>query len=86
MNFASEENIIHQIPFPAVTICNEMKISRSFFNYSETLRKDINQTTPDEEKKRKLQYMSLLCKERTAIPKINYTDENFYSFLKKVIN
>lgn len=42
VNFASEENNIYEIPFPAVTICPEVKISRSLFNYTENLRKVIN--------------------------------------------
>lgn len=33
---------------------------------------------------RNLQYMSLLCSNDEKIPKINFTDENFYTFLKKV--
>ncbi|KAJ8943544.1 hypothetical protein NQ318_023055, partial [Aromia moschata] len=50
VNFASEEQNIYEIPFPAVTICHEVKISRPFYNYSKNLKAvaDGENLSPDE--------------------------------------
>lgn len=50
VNLASEESNIYEIPFPAVTICHEVKVSRSYFNFSDTLKKLINKEEVNEEK------------------------------------
>ncbi|KAJ8916851.1 hypothetical protein NQ315_005858 [Exocentrus adspersus] len=87
VNFATEEKNIYQIPFPAVTICHEVKISREYFNYSKNLKAIADGETLSPENLKKLQYMSLLCSEGKThydkIPKINITDDDFYNFLDK---
>jgi hypothetical protein len=39
VSFATEDTPLHQIPFPAITICPEFKYSRQKFNFSEVYRK-----------------------------------------------
>lgn len=38
VSLATKDTAIHKVPFPAVTICPESKISRSCVNYSRVLR------------------------------------------------
>lgn len=38
VSLATKDTAIHKVPFPAVTICPESKISRSCVNYSKVLR------------------------------------------------
>ncbi|XP_060522682.1 pickpocket protein 28-like [Cylas formicarius] len=82
VNFATEQVNIFDITFPAVTICPETKVYSDYFNFSYSLM-NVNETTPEQLKK--LQYMSLLCDSNVLldrIPKNNFTDEDFYTFLK----
>ncbi|KAL3273921.1 hypothetical protein HHI36_015347 [Cryptolaemus montrouzieri] len=64
VTLATKETSIHQVPFPAVTICPETKISRSCLNYTETLKKRRRGDVLEVEFEENLNfdYMSLLCK------------------------
>ncbi|XP_066255098.1 pickpocket protein 28-like isoform X1 [Euwallacea similis] len=84
VNFASEQVNIFDITFPAVTICPETKVHSDHFNYSFSLRRNLNESIPENELK-KLQYMSLLCNVNihyNRTPKVDTIDEEFYEFLK----
>ncbi|KAL3273928.1 hypothetical protein HHI36_015353 [Cryptolaemus montrouzieri] len=64
VSLATNEMSISEIPFPAVTICPETKISRRCLNYSEILKKRRagNILKTDMKQSLKFDYMSLLCK------------------------
>ncbi|CAG9863465.1 unnamed protein product [Phyllotreta striolata] len=85
VNFSSNERNINEIPFPAVTICQETRVSRSFFNYSRALRNYVFEGKADADDLKKLRYMSLLCAAgkifKHKIPNVTTIDEDFYKFL-----
>nr|XP_023021680.1 uncharacterized protein LOC111510056 [Leptinotarsa decemlineata] len=86
VNFDSGETNIYEIPFPAVTICNEVKSTRRYFNFSDVMKKHIvDEKKLDSLELKNLQYMSMLCGEGKRfskyIPNISTIDEDFYRFL-----
>jgi amiloride-sensitive sodium channel len=50
VSFATEDTPLHEIPFPAITLCPEFKYTRQKFNFSEVYYKiQENETVDDEE-------------------------------------
>lgn len=44
VTFATKETSIYEIPFPAVTICPQIKSDKTKFNFEEVLKKGQNST------------------------------------------
>ncbi|KAJ3617439.1 hypothetical protein MTP99_007158 [Tenebrio molitor] len=63
VSFATEDTPLHQIPFPAITICPEFKYTRQKFNFSEVYRKLEENEEVDDADMRNYQYLGLLCEE-----------------------
>ncbi|XP_050514292.1 pickpocket protein 28-like isoform X1 [Diabrotica virgifera virgifera] len=85
VNFSSDEKDINEIPFPAVTICGEVRVSKEHFNYSHVLKNLVEKKELKPTELKHLQYMSLLCAENKIycheIPNVTTIDEEFYTFL-----
>ncbi|KAK9883364.1 hypothetical protein WA026_001537 [Henosepilachna vigintioctopunctata] len=85
VSLATKETSIHEVPFPAVTICPETKISRSCLNYTETLRKRRSGKGSEIELQENLyfDFMSLLCRPDNHVAsfdsfqKMNETEKGF---------
>ncbi|XP_068913456.1 pickpocket protein 28-like [Tenebrio molitor] len=63
VSFATEDTPLHEIPFPAITLCPEFKYSRQKFNFSEVYYKIQENETVDDEDMRNYEYLGLLCDE-----------------------
>ncbi|KAK9883359.1 hypothetical protein WA026_001534 [Henosepilachna vigintioctopunctata] len=64
VSFSKAEMPIHEIPFPAVTICPESKVSRTCLNYTDVLLSKMKGGThsADAQQKAYFDYMALLCR------------------------
>ncbi|XP_044272614.1 pickpocket protein 28-like isoform X2 [Tribolium madens] len=61
VSFATKETPLYKIPFPAVTICPEVKSDVRKFNLTNVFMKKKNNLLLSETEFKNLQYMSLLC-------------------------
>lgn len=89
VSLGTKEVGIFQIPFPAVTICPESKISKVCLDYSETIRK-INREELDtisEKEKEYFNLMGLMCDADNHHDVLNITEmpdlDNYYNFLNE---
>ncbi|XP_063916628.1 pickpocket protein 28-like [Zophobas morio] len=88
VSFTTEDTPTYQIPFPAVTICPEMKYSREQFNYSEMYFRLYRGEKIEQEVQEKFFHLSLLCDmDGTSIVSrhANYTaDEGLFKTFDEV--
>ncbi|KAJ3646063.1 hypothetical protein Zmor_023709 [Zophobas morio] len=63
VTFATKETPIHQIPFPAVTICPEIKFKKEKFNLTVVVKKKKEEQNITVSEEQIFQYASLLCKQ-----------------------
>ncbi|KAF2896463.1 hypothetical protein ILUMI_09711, partial [Ignelater luminosus] len=61
ITFATTETPISKIPFPAVTICPEIKSDPDIFNYSEVLLRKLNDSYVTSEENEIFESVSLVC-------------------------
>ncbi|XP_052127325.1 pickpocket protein 28-like [Frankliniella occidentalis] len=79
---------LHELPFPAVSICPSAKTNYTLLNYTEmeqlTSKKDSKSLSKDE--RLKLSVLSVLCDIDILPEKFNMpTNEEFFNFLKSVV-
>ncbi|KAF2887501.1 hypothetical protein ILUMI_18672 [Ignelater luminosus] len=63
VTFATTETPIWKIPFPAVTICPEMKVQKSVFNYSQVFSRIIHQDIITEEESKYFSFFQMVCED-----------------------
>ncbi|XP_046391658.1 pickpocket protein 28-like [Ischnura elegans] len=63
VSFADSSTPVWQIPFPAVTICSEVKYRRNIYNYSYINQMLAREKDISSENRRKHEYKSLLCED-----------------------
>ncbi|XP_047000159.1 pickpocket protein 28-like [Schistocerca americana] len=71
---------VGKVPFPAVTICSETKLQRSFFDFTQAYQTSTENRT--EEQTQYLGYASLICDGNKMLG-ANTTDEDAIEFLLK---
>ncbi|CAG9766001.1 unnamed protein product [Ceutorhynchus assimilis] len=74
VSFATRETPIHEIPFPAVTICPEIKSYKATYNHSNMLVKLKDKKRLTKQEYESTSYMNLLCDVNTSV---NITEELF---------
>ncbi|CAG9766004.1 unnamed protein product [Ceutorhynchus assimilis] len=95
VSFATRETPIHEIPFPAVTICPEIKSFKTKYNHSNMVVKLKNKERLTKQEYESTSYMNLLCdvniteelfkygndSEFDYFNNYYYTDNRFYDFM-----
>ncbi|KAK9883357.1 hypothetical protein WA026_001532 [Henosepilachna vigintioctopunctata] len=87
VSLATKEEPIYDIPFPAVTICPESKISTQCSNYTKILmariRKNMKNTTYTENKY--FDYMGLLCSSKNHDPSMQLGNRSLLELFNESI-
>ncbi|XP_069695430.1 pickpocket protein 28-like isoform X2 [Periplaneta americana] len=78
VSFSDKSTRIWEIPFPAVTICSEIKVNQTLFNYTATA---LSNNRSDEQSEH-LEYSSLVCNSRYS--GLNHTNERALEYIGKV--
>ncbi|KAF2889903.1 hypothetical protein ILUMI_16270, partial [Ignelater luminosus] len=75
VSFSTSETPVWKIPFPAVTICPQVKAQRKLVNFTRLILKKRNKQFLDKEENKQLEYMSMICKtEWDLIGETNFTE------------
>lgn len=80
MAFAETATPVWNVPFPAVTICSEVKSRSTIFDFSEAMR--LNETDPEINKQKG--DVSLLCDDHVLCDGEDFIDDSTIDFLTKV--
>ncbi|KAF2903796.1 hypothetical protein ILUMI_02373 [Ignelater luminosus] len=86
VTFATTQTPIWSIPFPAITICPEVKSKKNLFNYTDIYLKKENDEELTEREKMEFEYMSMVCSTDKQLlnETLNTTTEEALDFLKSV--
>ncbi|XP_031340950.1 pickpocket protein 28-like [Photinus pyralis] len=89
VTFATQETSISRIPFPAVTVCPDVKFDVEVFNFTRTLRKMVLGRKLTQQEKIHLPFASLICKDAMELgnftANLNRTLENVASHLLEML-
>ncbi|KAK5640255.1 hypothetical protein RI129_011066 [Pyrocoelia pectoralis] len=87
VSFATTETPVWEIPFPAVTICPEVKAEKKYVNFTELVLMTKRGEQLNQQQKKHLKYMSFICSNewRDHIWEDgDLISEDFYEFLFEV--
>ncbi|KAF2903795.1 hypothetical protein ILUMI_02372 [Ignelater luminosus] len=86
VTFATTQTPIWKIPFPAVTICSEIKAKKSRFNYTDIYIKKKKGEPITAKEEQEFEYMSLICDTPKELLNTNLTtsDQRAMDFLMEV--
>ncbi|XP_014277464.1 pickpocket protein 28 [Halyomorpha halys] len=85
VSFAETATPVWNVPFPAVTICSEVKSRSKIFNFTYYMSNDIfNQNTTDDTTKQKIGDLTLVCDAHVQVNGEKYAEKRTMDFLLEV--